>query len=133
MLQLLLDLAAKAGVEGKIAAMFSGARINETEGRAALHPALRAPRGAAFADAGKNVVPEVWAVQDKIKAFTERVRSGEWVGVTGKPLAHVVAVGIGGSALGPLFVHTALATDPQVRGGCMCMAVGVYACMDVWL
>ena len=57
---------------------------------------------------GKNVVPDVWQVLDKIKAFSERVRSGEWVGVTGKPIKNVVAVGIGGSFLGPLFVHTAL-------------------------
>ena len=57
---------------------------------------------------GKDVVPEVWEVLDKIKDFSERVRSGEWKGATGKPLKDVVAIGIGGSFLGPLFVHTAL-------------------------
>lgn len=57
---------------------------------------------------GKNVVPDVWEVLDKIKAFTDKVRNGEWLGVTGKPLKNVVAIGIGGSFLGPLFVHTAL-------------------------
>ena len=181
--QLLLELAAAADVRGKIDAMFAGARINSTEGRAVLHTALRAPREAVMEEGGKDVVPEVWAVLDKIKAFTggvgwggvaagslalggrmgggwcnswmqmpqagcgeqsaggveqpaatpewppalpaphhttphtpssaERVRGGEWVGVTGKPLTSVVSVGIGGSALGPLFVHTALSTDPE--------------------
>lgn len=62
---------------------------------------------------GKNVVPDVWQVLDKIKNFTDRVRSGEWLGATGKPLTDVVAVGIGGSFLGPLFVHTALRTDQE--------------------
>lgn len=62
---------------------------------------------------GKDVVPEVWQVLDKIKDFTNRVRSGEWLGATGKPLTNVVAIGIGGSFLGPLFVHTALRTDQE--------------------
>ncbi len=57
---------------------------------------------------GKNVVPEVWEVLDKIKAFSDKVREGKWLGATGKPLTSVVAIGIGGSFLGPLFVHTAL-------------------------
>lgn len=57
---------------------------------------------------GKNVVPDVWEVLDKIKTFSDKVRNGEWKGVTGKPLKDVVAIGIGGSFLGPLFVHTAL-------------------------
>lgn len=57
---------------------------------------------------GRNVVPDVWEVLDKIKRFSDAVRNGEWVGVTGKPLKNVVAIGIGGSFLGPLFVHTAL-------------------------
>ena len=62
---------------------------------------------------GKDVVPEVWEVLDKIKDFSERVRSGEWKGATGKPLKDVVAIGIGGSFLGPLFVHTALRCSPS--------------------
>lgn len=60
---------------------------------------------------GKNVVPDVWKVLDQIKEFTDRVRSGEWRGATGEAITSVVAVGIGGSFLGPLFVHTALRTD----------------------
>lgn len=60
---------------------------------------------------GKNVVPDVWEVLDKIKGFSEKVRNGEWKGATGKPIDSVVAIGIGGSFLGPLFVHTALRTD----------------------
>lgn len=60
---------------------------------------------------GKNVVPDVWEVLDKIKDFSERVRNGEWKGATGKNIRSVVAIGIGGSFLGPLFVHTALRTD----------------------
>ena len=60
---------------------------------------------------GVDVVPDVWQVLDKIKDFSDKVRSGEWVGATGKPLTDVVAIGIGGSFLGPLFVHTALRTD----------------------
>ena len=63
-------------------------------------------------DNGKNVVPEVWEVLDKIKAFSNKVRSEEWLGATGKPLKDVVAIGIGGSFLGPLFVHTALRCRP---------------------
>ncbi|KAI3433502.1 hypothetical protein D9Q98_003314 [Chlorella vulgaris] len=115
-IKLLLELADAAGVEDKVKALFSGQHINATEDRAVLHPALRAPRDAVFEDGGKNVVPEVWEVLDKIKAFSERVRSGEWVGETGKPLTNVVAVGIGGSALGPLFVHTALSMQPEAMG-----------------
>ena len=110
--QLLLALADKVDVRSKIQAMFGGEHINSTEDRAVLHIALRAPRDVIITDKGVNVVPDVWRVLDKIKAFSERVRSGEWVGATGKPLTSVVAIGIGGSALGPAFIHTALATDP---------------------
>eukprot|EP00850_Spirogloea_muscicola_P018705 SM000174S03360 [mRNA] locus=s174:107549:113419:- [translate_table: standard] len=109
----LLALAEEAKVKEKIDAMFSGEHLNATEDRAVLHVALRAPRDETIMVDGKNVVPEVWEVLDKIKAFTDRVRSGEWVGATGKPLTDVVAIGIGGSFLGPLFVHTALATEPS--------------------
>ena len=92
--------------------MFAGEHINSTEDRAVLHVALRAPRDAVIQDKGQNVVPEVWAVLDKIKAFAEEIRSGNWKGITGKPLTNVVAIGIGGSALGPEFIHTALAKNP---------------------
>ncbi|MBO8589901.1 glucose-6-phosphate isomerase, partial [Staphylococcus aureus] len=87
--------------------------INTTENRSVLHVALRAPRDKVICSDGKNVVPDVWKVLDKISEFAERVRSGSWVGVTGKALKDVISVGIGGSFLGPLFVHTALQTDPE--------------------
>lgn len=109
----LLSLAKEAQLPEKIEAMWNGEHINSTENRAVLHVALRAPRDAEIFCDGKNVVPEVWATLDKIKAFSERVRSGEWVGATGKPLTDVVAIGIGGSFLGPLFVHSALDTEPE--------------------
>jgi glucose-6-phosphate isomerase len=111
----LLSLAQAAKLSEKIEAMWSGQRINETEDRAVLHVALRAPRDAEILCDGKNVVPEVWATLDKIKAFSERLRSGDWIGATGKPLTDVVAIGIGGSFLGPLFVHSALETDPSAQ------------------
>ena len=111
--ELLLKLAERANLKSKIHAMFAGEHINSTEDRAVLHVATRAPRGAKLVADGKDVVPEVWEVLDKIKAFSEKVRSGEWKGATGKPLTSVVAIGIGGSFLGPLFVHTALRTDQE--------------------
>lgn len=92
--------------------MFSGGHINETEDRAVLHVALRAPREVSIFDKGENVVPHVWNVLDKIAAFSEKVRSGAWSGVTGKKLTQVVAIGIGGSYLGPAFIHTALSNEP---------------------
>eukprot|EP00210_Caulerpa_lentillifera_P005321 g5084.t1 len=110
-MKLLLDLASKAQLKQKITAMFNGDFINATERRSVLHVATRARRDQEIIVDGKNVVPEVWKVLDKIKDFTEKVRNGEWRGVTGKPLKNVVAVGIGGSFLGPLFVHTALRTE----------------------
>ncbi|CAD7701307.1 unnamed protein product [Ostreobium quekettii] len=91
--------------------MFNGEKINATEGRAVLHVATRAKRDQKIIVDGKDVVPDVWEVLDKIKDFSDKVRSGEWRGVTGKPIKNVVAVGIGGSFLGPLFVHTALRTE----------------------
>ncbi|XP_042004484.1 glucose-6-phosphate isomerase, cytosolic 1 [Salvia splendens] len=106
-------LAEEAHLKDKINLMFSGERINITENRSVLHVALRAPRGSVINSDGKNVVPDVWQVLDKIKDFSDRVRSGAWVGATGKPLTNVIAIGIGGSFLGPLFVHTALQTDPE--------------------
>eukprot|EP00897_Mesotaenium_endlicherianum_P002557 jgi/Mesen1/2329/ME000155S01433 len=85
----LLKLAETAGLKEKIGKMFSGEHINSTENRAVLHVALRAPRDKVIESDGKNVVPEVWEVLDKIKAFSEKLRSGEWVGATGKPLTDV--------------------------------------------
>ncbi|QCD94982.1 glucose-6-phosphate isomerase, cytosolic-like [Vigna unguiculata] len=109
----LFKLAEVASLKEKINRMYKGEHINSTENRSVLHVALRAPRDSVIQSDGKNVVPDVWNVLDKIKEFSERIRSGSWVGATGKQLKDVVAVGIGGSFLGPLFVHTALQTDPE--------------------
>ncbi|KAI4347645.1 hypothetical protein L6164_008437 [Bauhinia variegata] len=109
----LFKLAEVASLKEKITHMYNGEHINSTENRSVLHVALRASRDAVIQSDGKNVVPEVWKVLDKIREFSERLRSGSWVGATGKALKDVVAVGIGGSFLGPLFVHTALQTDPE--------------------
>jgi len=110
---LLVQLAEEVKVKEKVEAMFRGERINATEGRAVLHTALRASRDDVVLDQGVNVVPMVWEVLDRIRALSDSVRSGERRGSTGKPLTDVVAIGIGGSFLGPLFVHTALTADPE--------------------
>ena len=107
-LQLLLQLAEESGLKDRIAAMFRGDRINISENRSVLHVALRAPRGASIVVDGKNVVPDVHAVLDKMSAFTDRVRSGEWKGFTGKPIRNIVNIGIGGSDLGPVMAYEAL-------------------------
>ncbi|MEV5708105.1 glucose-6-phosphate isomerase [Actinoallomurus sp. NPDC052274] len=107
-LRLLRELAAARDVAGLRDAMFAGKKINVTENRAVLHVALRAPRDAVIEVDGKNVVPEVHAVLDKMAAFAERVRSGEWKGHTGKPIRTVVNIGIGGSDLGPKMAYEAL-------------------------
>ena len=107
-LQLLVQLAQESGLRERIAAMFSGEKINITENRAVLHVALRAPKGASILVDGKNVVPEVHAVLDKMAAFSDRVRSGAWQGHTGKRIRNVVNVGIGGSDLGPVMAYEAL-------------------------
>ena len=88
--------------------MFSGEKINITENRAVLHVALRAPKGASILVDGKNVVPEVHAVLDKMADFSNRVRSGEWKGHTGKRIRNVINIGIGGSDLGPVMAYEAL-------------------------
>ncbi len=107
-LSLLLDLAAAAGLRQRIDAMFAGEKTNSTEGRAVLHVALRAPRDRKILVDGKDVVPEVHAVLDKMAEFSERVRSGAWLGHTGKRIKNVVNVGIGGSDLGPAMACEAL-------------------------
>ncbi|KAL2459062.1 Glucose-6-phosphate isomerase [Forsythia ovata] len=109
----LYNLAEAAHLKEKINRMFNGERIYSTENRPVLHIALRAPRDSVINSDGKNVVLDVWQVLDKIQDFSERVRSGAWAGATGKVLKDVIAIGIGGSFLGPLFVHTALQTDPE--------------------
>ena len=107
-LKLLLNLAETSNLRGRIEAMFGGEKINVSENRAVLHVALRAPRGSTILVDGKNVVPEVHEVLDKMSAFAERVRSGEWKGHTGKRIRNVVNVGIGGSDLGPVMAYEAL-------------------------
>src|SRR5665213_2120312 len=107
-LKLLLQLAKESGLRGKMDAMFSGEKINVTENRAVLHIALRAPKGATILVDGKNVVPEVHAVLDKMAKFSHRVRGGEWKGHTGKRIKNVINVGIGGSDLGPVMAYEAL-------------------------
>ncbi len=110
-LGLLVDLARAAGLEGRIAAMAKGERINNTEDRSVLHVALRADKGDEFTVDGADVVEPVHEVLQKIRRFSDRVRTGKWKGVTGKPLTDVVSIGIGGSYLGPEFVAEALRTD----------------------
>ncbi|MFJ9444002.1 glucose-6-phosphate isomerase [Kitasatospora sp. NPDC101235] len=107
-LELLRELAAATGVAELRDAMFRGEKINNTEQRAVLHTALRAPRGAVIEVDGENVVPAVHAVLDKMAAFADRVRSGEWKGHTGKPIRTVVNIGIGGSDLGPAMAYEVL-------------------------
>jgi glucose-6-phosphate isomerase len=107
-IRLLVRLAEERGVPERREAMFRGEKINATEQRAVLHVALRAPRGTRIEVDGKDVVPEVHAVLDRMSAFAERVRSGEWKGFTGKRIRAVVNVGIGGSDLGPVMAYEAL-------------------------
>jgi glucose-6-phosphate isomerase len=107
-LRLLVELAEQSGLRARIDAMFRGDKINVTEDRAVLHVALRAPRGASILVDGKNVVPEVHAVLDKMAEFAQRVRSGQWKGHTGKRIRNVVNIGIGGSDLGPVMAYEAL-------------------------
>ncbi|MFJ2929140.1 glucose-6-phosphate isomerase [Streptomyces massasporeus] len=107
-LRLLRELAAATDVFGLRDAMFRGEKINTTEDRAVLHTALRAPRDAVIEVDGENVVPDVQAVLDKMAAFADRVRSGEWTGHTGKRIRNIVNVGIGGSDLGPAMAYEVL-------------------------
>ena len=107
-MQLLVRLAEERGVAARRDAMFRGEKINTTEGRAVLHVALRAPRGAVIEVDGKNVVPGVHAVLDRMAAFAAKVRDGSWTGHTGKRIRNVVNIGIGGSYLGPEMAYQAL-------------------------
>ena len=107
-IKLLIELARESGLKSRIEAMFSGEKINVTEGRAVLHVALRAPKGSKILVDGQNVVPEVHAVLDRMAAFCDRVRSGEWKGHTGKRIRNVINIGIGGSDLGPVMAYEAL-------------------------
>jgi glucose-6-phosphate isomerase len=105
---LLVALAEECGLRERTEAMFRGERINVTEDRAVLHVALRMPKGEPLTVEGVDVVAEVHAVLDRMSAFADRVRSGEWKGHTGKPIRNVVNIGIGGSDLGPVMAYEAL-------------------------
>ena len=107
-LKLLIQLAEESDLQGRIRAMFTGEKINITEDRAVLHVALRAPREASIMVDGKNVVPQVHAVLERMAAFSHRVRRGEWKGFTSKRIRNVVNIGIGGSDLGPVMAYEAL-------------------------
>jgi glucose-6-phosphate isomerase len=107
-LKLLLKLAHEVGLKERIEGMFAGDKINVTEKRAVLHVALRAPRDATIMVDGKNVVPEVHAVLDRMSDFSDRVRRGDWKGHTGKRIRNVINIGIGGSDLGPVMACEAL-------------------------
>ena len=107
-LKLLLQLAEECGLRARIDAMFGGEKINITENRAVLHVALRAPRGTSIVVDRENVVPQVHAVLDKMADFSNRVRSGEWKGHSGKRIRNVINIGIGGSDLGPVMAYEAL-------------------------
>lgn len=119
-LKLLVDLGRSCGVEERRDAMFSGEHINTTEDRAVLHTALRRPanqKGELIVD-GQDVVADVHEVLDRMYAFADRVRSGEWKGVSGKKIEHVVSIGIGGSDLGPVMVYEAM--KPYLDAGIDC-------------
>ena len=128
-LKALVDLAEEVGVPAHRDAMFAGERINVTENRSVLHTALRRPKGDVLEVDGVNVVEQVHEVLDAMYAFADRVRSGEWVGVTGKKITTVINIGIGGSDLGPVMVYEAL--KPYVEPGLEAVGhhegVAVYA------
>ena len=107
-LSLLIGLAEACGLRQRIDAMFSGEKINSTEHRAVLHVALRAPKGEKILVDGRDVVPDVHEVLDRMAAFSRQIRGGTWKGHTGKPIRAVVNVGIGGSDLGPVMAYEAL-------------------------
>jgi hypothetical protein len=116
-MELLFDLADKVGFVEKRSEMRCGVKINTTEGRSVMHHALRMPKGYDFSlrnpEEGKKILDDVHSVRDKIEAFTRRIRSGEHKGVTGKELKNIIAIGIGGSQLGPEFVSEALRADTK--------------------
>jgi len=115
-LALLIDLADQSGLAERTRAMFAGERINTTENRPVLHVALRMPRDATLIVDGVDVVAQVHATLDRMAAFCQRIRSGEWRGFTGKPITAIVNIGIGGSDLGPVMAYEALRhyADPRL-------------------
>jgi glucose-6-phosphate isomerase len=106
--RLLLQLAEESGLRARVDAMFRGEKINVTERRAVLHVALRAPQDESIMEEGEDVVPQVRAVLAKMAGFSNRVRSGEWKGHTGKRICNIINIGIGGSDLGPVMAYEAL-------------------------
>ncbi|GAA0317334.1 glucose-6-phosphate isomerase [Kineococcus aurantiacus] len=128
---LLLQLAEQTGVLARRDAMFAGEHINVTEDRAVLHTALRRPPGASSALVvdGQDVDADVQAELTKVFAFADAVRSGQWVGVTGKRITHVVNIGIGGSDLGPVMAYEAL--KPYAQAGLECRFVSNIDPTDV--
>ncbi|MGZ6229743.1 MAG: glucose-6-phosphate isomerase [Syntrophales bacterium] len=107
-IKLLINLACDCNLRECIESMFEGRKVNVTENRSVLHIALRAPKSDVILVDGVNVVPQVHAVLEKMAVFSERVRSGEWLGYTGKPVHSIVNIGIGGSDLGPVMAYEAL-------------------------
>src|SRR5437667_8542201 len=106
--KLLIELAEQSGLQSRIDAMFRGEKINTTEKRAVLHVALRAPKGTSLLVDGENVVPQVHTVLEKMADCSNRIRSGEWKGHTGKRMRNVINIGIRGSDLGPVMAYEAL-------------------------
>lgn len=104
----LVDLANECKLDEAIDAMFSGSEINETEGRAVLHTALRSQNDFPIEVDGENIMPDIREVQEQMQSFTEKIVSGSWKGYSGKAIQHVVNIGIGGSDLGPVMVTEAL-------------------------
>ena len=117
----LIAVAGAAGVAAHRDAMFAGEKVNTTEQRAVLHTALRAPADATVLVDGANVIPDVYEVLDRMAVFAHKVRSGEWVGATGKRISTVVNIGIGGSDLGPAMAY--LATEAFGQPGLDCRFV----------
>jgi glucose-6-phosphate isomerase len=107
-LRLLIQLAGECRLHERIEAMFHGEKINVSEGRPVLHVARRAPEDAVLSVDGQNVVPDVHAVLNKMSDFCEQVRSGAWLGYTGKRIRNIINIGIGGSDLGPAMAFSAL-------------------------
>jgi len=107
-LKLLLQLAKESGLRARIDVMFRGDKINITEKRAVLHVALRTPKGQSIIVDGEDIVSQVHAVLDKMSSFSNKVRSGEWKGHTGKQIRNIINIGIGGSDLGPVMAYEAL-------------------------
>jgi glucose-6-phosphate isomerase len=107
-LKLLIQLAKESNLRQHCEAMFTGQKINTTENRAVLHIALRAPKSESIIVDGEDVIPAVHKVLDKMSAFADRIRSGDWLGHTGKRIRNVINIGIGGSDLGPVMAYEAL-------------------------